>query len=773
MVRGIDKEVSKRPFLFLLIPLLLGILSGRYSGITLPYYIPFLPILLSILSYILRRYTPIPPLIALSLFALAMVRSERAVNPAFPEDHIFWRAGEGWVVLEGVVYRVEELISKERLSIEVDRIFLDGDRPARGRVLLTIGDRDGVYSPGQRVRFRAKLRVPEEASNPGEFDYRDYLASKGIYVTAYSKGSGWVVPVGEVDGYGGVRGRIRSFLDGLEPPFDGLVRALILGERRGVERDVRDLFIRTGTAHLLAISGLHIGIIAFTFYTLALSILKRSEYILLAMDVRKVAALIAVPAVVWYSFIGGFSIPTQRAMAFSILFFLSLFIGRDRDYYNLLAFAAFLILLYSPLSLFHASFQLSFVAVLSILIFSPILGRGRGMGGRLGDLMLISIVTSMGTLPILLDHFYRVSTVGVVANLVAVPLIGFIALPFLLMGSFVSLLSESLASYAILPGLYALDIGLRWLSLLSALPWAYIPLPPFSTAGMILYYVAFAGLALAVRIRKAALLLVLPFLLWLIHGGNGGGKGLSVTFMSVGYGDSILVEFPNGKRMLVDGGGGYGIDPGERVVAPLLWRKGIGRIDYLVLTGLGREHVRGLFFIARNFEIGEFIWNGERRGDVERLLSILEEKGVKIRAVDRTTPPFEVGEVRVEVLHPPRAGYGGEALVMKLLYGDVSFILSGDLRRGALLLEGGIDLGGTILKLPGHGGKGSWDEGLLRAVAPEVAILSTRSKKAYQRQVGGLREEGIEVLRTDREGAITIITDGKGFRIDTYRGRDG
>lgn len=778
------ETLLKRPFLFLITPYIVGILGGKYIGIGIPSYIvPFL-FSFSILLYLLKRPFIALSLLSISISILSMERVEMALNPTFPPDHVARMANGGYVILEGVIYRVEESIGRERLYIEVDRAFSGKVTSVRGRVLLTIGDREGSYSPGQRVRFKARLRRPRNLGNPGGFDYKGYLASRGIYVTGYVKESGWVVPVGEGGSLvGRLRGRIGAFLERIDPPLRGLTKALILGERGEVDRGTRDLFVKTGTAHLLAISGLHIGIIAFIFYTITLGLLRSSEYLLLLLDVRRLAAILTILPVVLYSMIGGFSIPTQRALLFSLAFLFSLFIGRERDYYNLLALAAFLILLFSPLSMFQISFQLSFVAVLSILLFSPVMGRGRWRWMR--DLLIVSMVTFVGTLPILLHHFYRISTVGVVANIVAVPLIGFVSLPFLLVSSLLSLLSETIASYLLIPGLYALEWGLRWLAFLSDLPWAYVHLRPLPFMGLALYYLSFGGLALFFnKGRREALLLFLPFLLWLITWSfwKGESKELVVTFIDVGHGDSVLVEFPEGRKMLIDGGGGYGgFDAGERVVAPLLWRKGIRRIDYVVLTSQKREHTKGLISIVRNFGVGEFLWNGEEpnRRDSKELLSLLREKGVRLRVVDSTTPSFKVDGVRVDILYPLPPSYTkiskDRPLVVKLTFGRMSFLFPGDIgmEDERTLLQKGPHLKSTFLKVPNHGSRASSSIEFLKALSPQVAILSVGSRNPFNlphpEVLRRYSDLDIRLLRTDEAGAITITTDGIDYRLETFR----
>ena len=767
----------RRPFLFLLFPCVAGVVLGRYLGYEIPHwsYLPFL--LLAFLLSFLKRPEISIPFLAFSLFLLAYGGTRDTMDPTFPEDHIIHFAGGDYTILEGKVYRVEEFLTKERLYIDVDRVLLEEERPATGRLLLTVGGGDNSFSVGQRVRFRAKLRRPRNFGNPGGFDYEGYLASKGIYVTAYAGERGWVVPVGGGDSFlEGIRKDIGLFIDRVDPPLRGVVKALVLGERGEVERDTRDLFIRTGTAHLLAISGLHVGIIASTFYGLLLFFFKRWEYLLLSLDVKRLSALLTIPPVVFYSLIGGLSIPTQRALIFAIVFLLAVFSQRERDYWNLLSFAALILLLLNPLLLFQVSFQLSFVAVASILLFFH--HRKGGFRGWLRDLLLISLVTFAGTAPLLLYHFHRLSTIGVIANILAVPLIGFLSLPFLLLAGLLSLVSYGLASYPLLIGVFWLKMGMMWLSFLSSFPFSSLYLPSLSLTGMVLYYISFIGISGIRRYGRMALLLSMPFVFWLLSLPiSTPERVLRVTFISVGPGDATLIEFPNGEVMLVDGGGGFGkgFDIGERVIGPFLLERGVKRIDYMVLTHPQRDHMEGLFFVAKNFEIGRFLWNG-RGLQGEGLLSVLREREVPVMEIDSSMPPLWLGGVRIEVLHPgPGSLLEGRdgSLVLRLDFGKVSILLPGDIGEGVerSLLQRGLQEV-TILKVPGHGAISSSSPPFIRAISPEVAIISAGHNDPFHPHSEVLRRyrnEGVRLYRTDRDGAITVVTDGRGYTVKTFR----
>jgi competence protein ComEC len=266
-------------------------------------------------------------------------------------------------------------------------------------------------------------------------------------------------------------------------------------------------------------------------------------------------------------------------------------------------------------------------------------------------------------------------------------------------------------------------------------------------------------------------------------------KDLRLTFIDVGHGDSILIEFPGGNKMLIDGGGLYEdrFDIGKNVIAPFLWKKKIQRIDTLVLTHPDPDHLKGLNFIASQFSIGQFWDNGFQTGSEPylQLKKTLYEKKVKTQSLHEETPPQIINGVEISILNPPvwntaqRKGknlldLNNSSLVMKLRFKNVSILLAGDIGIEAegQMLRKGFPLHAEILKIPHHGSSSSSSPPFLDKVNPTYAILSVG-----QRSIGRLpnpevleRYErlGAKIFRTDRHGAITVVTDGDGVKVTPF-----
>jgi competence protein ComEC len=266
-------------------------------------------------------------------------------------------------------------------------------------------------------------------------------------------------------------------------------------------------------------------------------------------------------------------------------------------------------------------------------------------------------------------------------------------------------------------------------------------------------------------------------------------KDLHLTFIDVGHGDSILIEFPKGKRMLIDGGGLHEdrFDIGKNVIAPFLWKKKIRRIDTLVLTHPDPDHLKGLNFIASQFSIGQF-WDNGFQTDSEsylQLKKILREKKINTQSLHEGTPTQIINGVEISILNPPVWNstqrkiqnvwdLNNSSLVMKLRFKNVSALLAGDIGKEAegRMLRKDVSLRADILKVPHHGSSSSSSPLFLERVKPTYAILSVG-----ERNIGRLPHPevlkrylqlGSRILRTDKHGAITVTTDGQNIKVTPF-----
>ncbi len=799
-----------RPLIPILIALISGISAGLYLKISesTALFLLTIPILFSILS-VSMRWNYIKPALA-SFFILGIVFISASLEGTLPENHIrnFLnpKSGPLGMRVEGVLYRSpERRLDKSKLYIESDKIILkDRDIDVSGKILLTVDSLETGLSYGDRIRFLARLKEPRNFGNPGEFDYTGYLARRGIYVIGHSSTERWNIKLTEVGwrfwrSIEDLREMAGRFLDGEELNNGAILKALLIGQKGEIKRGVRDKFARAGAAHILAISGLHIGIVAFVFYGLLYRLLRLSERLMLTFDIRKIAALSIMPPVLFYGLLAGFTVPTQRAVIMVTAFVIAILLGRSKDTYNTLAMAAIAILLFSPMAILDVSFQLSFTAVLAIIYITPrlrsLIKREDEIGdkfephsilSRLKDkallLFLISVSAALGTSPVVAYHFHVVPIMGGISNLMVVPFIGFLVVPLGLFSLFFLPLWRGLASILINIADSILELSIWMISLIAEIPFSAI-WTGRATVIEIALVVFTIILSLSLKGRRR-LQLILPVILlvsliathgWLYYRNNY-YEDMKVTFISVGQGDSALVEFPYGRRMLIDGGGSYDpdYDIGKMVVAPFLRSRGIRRIDYVVLSHPQADHAGGLGYIIKNFDVREFWWNGDR--DLGYLDRILRSRSVEMKEKDGLSEPLEINGVIVEFLHPSDTplDVNNNSLVIRLTYKDVDIIFPGDIEEEGEgeILRRGLGLKASILKVPHHGSRTSSTERFLKAVRPDIAVISAGFNNPFgfphKEIIDRYRNLGAEVYRTDIEGAVHVKTDGKKIKVERY-----
>jgi competence protein ComEC len=803
------------PFLPLTLALIAGILIGEH----IPFIISLtaLGALLLLCLLLCRRRVTAAQLLALAaLLALGAFLIHLRLHPTIPPHHISKIPDRHMVMLRGTIYRPPQREEGKTVVYLKAEEISQGDTitSATGRVRITMRDPVVPLRYGYQVRLNTKIYHPRNFHNPGSFDYEGYLRRKGVLVTGYVRDGNQIEIMSTERGnflvrrFDRWREGIEHFLDAnTSPPGRGLLKALLIGERGKITHEVREAFIAAGAVHILAISGLHLGIIVTLIFFAIKGILRLSERVLLSYDIRKIAALATFPPLLAYILITGFPISTIRAGIMASCFLASILINRQRNTLNTLAFAAFIILLASPTSLWDPSFQLSFASVLGIIVLTPPLYRflfpqdplalltpRRGEKFKRGIALsfIASFAAIVVTSPIVAFHFHRVSTIGLVSNAIIIPIVGLGVLPLGLL---------SLPLIPILPSGGALLVqaaaalahgGIRAMEMIASLPFAACYLPGPTTLEMILIYAFITSLLWIKRpyIKKLAPALILMLaLLDLSYWGLRGYamKDLRATFLDVGQGDCTLVEFPHGKRMLIDGGGLYGdFDVGENVVAPFLWKRRILKVDYLVLSHPEPDHYKGLTFIARNFHPSEFWHNGmtSKASTYKELLKVINDKGITmVKVEDGFTR--SIGGAQVETLHPAEGWMnGGErkkgwannnSLVFRIAFGDHNLLFTGDIEREAetRLLRDDKKLRAHVLKVPHHGSKTSSTYYFVEEVSPQYAIFPLGYKNIFRfpskRVLSRYENRGSRILRTDLDGAITVTSDGNELEVKTYR----
>ncbi|RJX34387.1 MAG: DNA internalization-related competence protein ComEC/Rec2 [Desulfarculus sp.] len=732
------------------------------------------------------------------LLGAGLLSAERART--LPPEHLARLADGRTHALVADVYGAPEPTTRNpRLLLEARS--LDG-RPARGLLRLSLGPSLALPPVGSRVSLRLRLSPISNLANPGGFDYAAYMAAQGIWARAYAGQAAGLT----VQGPGSLpwprlpvqraRARLGGLLDRL-PPGQGreLLRALLLGQRGGLNNHTREAFSATGTAHLIAISGLHIGLVwglAFLLLRLALTLWPR---LALAWPAPKLAALGALMPAAAYAALAGGSAPTLRALIMIACLAAALWVGRPYRPAGGLALAALVIGLIWPEAPLTVSFQLSFVAVAAILLAAGPLARWlqrtgpgwRWLGGLAGWLA-VSAVVGLAVWPLSVLSFHQLPVYSLPANALLIPLVAMFTLPLALLAAGLGLLWPA-------GGLWLL--GLAWwpaagavalAGWLAALPGALHYLAgPGPLAAALIYAAALAGLALkgAWRWALAGPLAAAALLAALVQAAPPAADGrLTAWVLDVGQGSAAVVRLPQGQVLVIDGGGwpGSDFDFGRGVLAPFFWSQGLPRPTAVACSHADADHAGGLSFLVRWLRPKALWTNGAPAagGWYGRLLAAARERRVPVLTPATLLAEWELGGARLRLAWPrPGAATAGRSqndlsLWLGLGLGETWLWLPGDAgpaveREVAPALPAA---GRQVLLAPHHGGKGSCTQELLARLRPQAVVFSAGCGGRYATPrpevLARVLASGARAYSTASGGCLTLVSDGRDWSIRPY-----
>lgn len=684
------------------------------------------------------------------------------------------------------------------------RFFLDGERLMDGSVPVSLetgvlvslipGRRDTMIRSltyGMRVTLQGQLDRPPRERNPGEFDSRNYYQALGITHMMKVKGWGNVDVLAEHQGSWimsnivlPVRRYILLHIDNTIGGEEGeFLKGILIGERSGMSFSLRESFVNSGTAHVLAVSGSNVAVVVL-FMFLVLEFLRVPRGVKIALTCL---------GVLLYMLLTGSQPPVVRASIMALVFLSSIVVQEKVNPLNTLGVAALIILMMDSRQLFDVGFQLSFAAVLAIVLIYPVAAEwiDRFGGGEAVSWILkvsaVSLAATAGTLPMTAMYFGKVSVIGILANIGVIPAVGL----SVLLG-FVSAISWMVLPW-ISEAYAACNYAVLWLTIVIAqfaggLPFAYIDTSGFQWIHAPFCY-AFLGVITNTSARRRMglwCIFLCASLNLSVYGGfrttldQTPGR-LRVTVIDVGQGDAVLVESPSGRKLLIDAGPkSPGFDAGERIIVPYLKRRGIHTLDMMVLSHGHADHIGGVSSIVSRINVGLILESGQfvRSGLVDEYRQECGKRAIPLRATAAGEAIPFCGTTRLYVLHPPtesivmdtllpHPNLNNTSVVVKLRFGQVSFLFPGDAEReaeGDLLSRYGSFLTSTILKVGHHGSRTSTTEEFLLAVNPGYAVISVGRDNKFRHPsdevIRRLEERGVAVSRTDEEGAVIYETDG-------------
>ena len=770
-----------RMILSLLLSFIVGIVIAEFSGISLAVsgWIAIAALLLSLLLFRWGGLAIFLPL-ALSL-GMLMCSGDKAAVAAFDYED-----GNNIIVC-GKIVAMDEREENWRAQLAVDSI--DGATVHCADIYLYgEGIPPGV---GSTIEARGTVFSPEPYANANAFDYNDYLTLNGIAgsvstqftgkVTVLSAGpSFYPAKIGEW-----LRDGFDQAAAGLNDLQKALVYGVFLGDKSGLDYQMKNALGLTGSLHAFAVSGLHVG------YIVALALLLAGN----SYRRRILRFVLCVVMLLVYISLTGAVPSVLRASIMSVCLLAASLFNEQDDRVTAISLAALICLIIHPRWLFSAGFLLSFAAAGGIIAFTPMFGKlFSRLPAGINGFFSVTFAATLATLPLVCYYFYHISWLGWILSPAVILAAGAtVILSFL--GVLLAIFSPWLAGILLEAAAYAIE-PVYWLC-----EWVSSWRPAASVTGAVPAWTVIVFICLIAflpyllkrcgKIATSSAIIVLVLLFSLVAprtvfpGHNLNGKVAEVTFIDVGQGDCALIVAPDGKTVLIDGGG-ITNNPGsigEYSLLPYLKSRGIDHIDMMINSHPHDDHTDGLLSVLEYLDTEQLLCSGLWADDGinQRLLTAAENNGAEIVTV-AAGDSYPLGDyLHLSFYHPDdswEALSGDDAdandasLVCEVSIGEIDFLFTGDI--GGELLATVCDqyaVEAEIIKLPHHGSKTGYDEELAEILASEVAVISVGEDNSYGHPAAKVVEywqEYGEVYRTDLDGSVVIYTNGAEYQISTY-----
>ena len=733
----------------------------------------------SALAYFQFRYSSMPALTYLRRFLL--VAFSFLLGFFYAASYAMFRLSDAlphaWenkpVVMIGVVASASEFTERgERFRFDVEQVLtkpavipqhisLSYYPPGSWNDTQTLSAaRVPKFRAGERWRITARLKRPHGTQNPHGFDFEAWALAENIRATGTIKAKAdnaklqdfvWhprylVERIRQL-----IQQRISSVL--VNKPYGGIIQALVMGDDSQIAAKDWQLFLRTGTSHLMSISGLHITMLSGLAFGLVGFVWRRIPLLAMRLPTRKAATVGAVLVALVYTLIAGFAVPAQRTLYMIIVFAVALWSGRQLIISQVLALALLLVVVLDPWAVISPGFWLSFGAV-AILAYA--LGARVGMTHWLKAALQTQWAVTIGMLPLLLIMFHQASIISPLANAFAIPLISFIVTPLALLGSFLSL------DFALHLSYQALNICMQllmWLNQLPAAVWQQ-QAPPLWTLLSALLGVAWLLLPRGVPMRWAGWLGLLPMLLIAPQHPQSGD--MKVTVLDVGQGLSVVVQTA-AHTLLYDAGAKYSAqaDAGGRIVLPYLQGAGVRHLDGFVVSHNDTDHSGGMTTVLEQMSVdwlaSSLPAHVELAGNFDRMKCFAGQS-------------WTWDGVDFEMLNPVFESYddsniadNNRSCVLQVTSASGNLLLTGDIQKEielALVEKYARQLKSNVLVVPHHGSKTSSSAGFIAAVQPELTIFTAGYLNRFQHPrtevLTRYEQAGSRILRSDYDGAVTL-----------------
>lgn len=794
--------VIKRPVFWILLAFVLGEVIAVFDlNIAVPCIVLAIIVIRKI---IIKAYEDMGAFVV--IFFTLIMGFMLMSNEITTRNHIY-DLKENTVIVQGKIYKIENTafgtniylkgveVENGEKSVSVKRIFVNTEKIPNVKI-------------GNIIKVRGKLRQFEEAANKGNFDSRKYYLSLGFY----GKIEAGTIEVINSD-YSGIRQGLyelrMEIIERLEKLCsdnngifsiinnkNGIIGAIILGDKTDLDSDIKELYSVSGIAHILAISGLHISFIGMAIYRL---LRRRFRFLF--------SAAVSIPVVLSFGIMSGFGISTIRAIIMFILKIIGEVLGRKYDAITAISLAGLVLLVQNPFVVCNSGFQMSFGAIIAIVLILPIVEEILNTDNKIIKVISANFTISLVMNPILAWNYYELPTFSFLLNIVVVPLMSVVIVSSIV-GIFCSCIMFGFGKAVIFPGCGILELYTFLCNVINKSSVASIVVGQPKVTIIIVYYAILlvvlfglknirtkytraekerniikkeTGLVLEkkakkerrikgqnVKLRLACIagFLLLNCLIYYIP-----NPGFYITFISVGQGDGILIHGDNGTKVMVDGGSTSEKQVAKNCIVPYLKAEGIGTIDYSIITHTDKDHISGILEILENNNSNRIRIKNLVMPDINMKDDTYNEliEKAKLKKINvlyiKKGDTLSLGKTKIKCIYPETTTTASDkndyCTVLSVKNKTSKILLTGDISKEIEeKIKDDIEENYTVLKVAHHGSNYSSSEKFLKKVNPKYSIISVGKNNSYghpgNETMERLRKQGGVIYRTDEKGGITI-----------------
>ncbi|MBO6622336.1 MAG: DNA internalization-related competence protein ComEC/Rec2 [Balneola sp.] len=679
------------------------------------------------------------------------------------------------------------LISKnssgdKRLDLAVTSTKLSGftsDMKFKSRILW---DNELPVELGDQIEISGIVIPVSEPRNPTQFNYKAFLESRNIHTQIRADSVIQINPDSSFFSWMSVRKKALKLVDqNFDPETAPVAKALLLGYKNELEGNTKQAFARAGLSHIMAVSGLHVGLIIAPFWLII-------PYFWTKKNGTKIGLALLILILVFYAGLTGFSVSVLRASVMAVLLTYGKLFSKSSDSLNLMGVAALVILLIDPSQLFEIGFQLSFSAVLIILLVLPVIQNAIPYWVRIKwygtpiMVIIISLVVQLGLYPLQAFYFGEVSLISPLANALFVPLLSIIV-PLSLLALIISSVIPALGFFINYPSLVFLATLNDFVSFSSQLSqsWFEVQKPGIS---IFLFWTSFVLMIGSWRNPniKWKLMAISLFLLFFIPLDSVLTKfeppKLTITLFDVGQGDATLLQTPNGKNILIDAGiWSPGSNSGKQVLLPFFKENNIQKLDAVFLSHPHADHIGGIKDLLNEIDIDTIYNSGfEYESNLYRdYINLANSKDIPVVTLNAGTTIDIDESLLILVLGPEKGKFNNDpnqhSLVLNIIHGENEFLFTGDAgedQERRLVENYGHLLDTDFLKVGHHGSKTSSELFFLKEVTPEIAVVSVAERNRFghphPEAVERLESTRSNIYYTSRDRALIFESDGKSIK---------